>query len=105
MFNLSIVLWYVKDGRIESKRLRVSSDEKLLLIYTQICRNSSFVTDVEKRENLLNKIISSTVTDFKGQVAWISEMQRLPVKTSQKARFYGESFTVGGFKTDSREIT
>ena len=27
---------------------------------------------------------------FKGQVAWISEKQQLPVKTSGKASFYGE---------------
>ena len=27
---------------------------------------------------------------LKGQVAWISEKQRLPVKTSRKARFYGD---------------
>ena len=27
---------------------------------------------------------------FKGHVAWISEKQRLPVKTSAKANFYGE---------------
>ena len=34
---------------------------------------------------------------FKGQVAWISEKQRLPVKTSRKASFYGEKLHCGRF--------
>ena len=39
---------------------------------------------------------------FKGQVAWISEKQRLPVKTSGKANFYGEKLHCGRFY-DRRE--
>ena len=34
---------------------------------------------------------------FKGQVAWISEKQRLPVKTSGKASFYGGKLHCGRF--------
>ena len=34
---------------------------------------------------------------IKGQVAWISEKQRLPVKTSGKARFYDEKLHIGRF--------
>ena len=34
---------------------------------------------------------------FKGHVALISEKQRLPVKTSGKARFYGEKLHRGSF--------
>ena len=38
----------------------------------------------------------------KGQVAWISEKLRLPVKTSGKAGFYGEKLHRGRFY-DRRE--
>ena len=38
----------------------------------------------------------------KGQVSWISEKQRLPVKTSGKACFYGEQLHCGRFY-DRRE--
>ena len=41
-----------------------------------------------------NATFKSTV---KGQVAWISEKQRLPVKTSGKARFHGEKLHCGRF--------
>ena len=46
----------------------------------------------------LDSTITFYVLNNKGQVAWISEKQRLPVQTV-------ESFTVGGFTTNSREIT
>ena len=36
-------------------------------------------------------------TSFKGQVAWISEKQRLPVKTSGKASFYDKKIHCGRF--------
>ena len=34
---------------------------------------------------------------IKGQVAWISETQQLPAKSSGKARFYGEKLHCGRF--------
>ena len=42
-------------------------------------------------------LCTNALCTFKGQVAWISEKQRLPVKTSGKASFYDEKLHYGRF--------
>ena len=43
------------------------------------------------------------LSQVKGQVAWISEKQLLPVKPPERLVFTVRSFTVGDFTTDPRE--
>ena len=57
----------------------------------------NFILLMSHTHNLQNE-------ELKGQVAWISEKQRLPVKTSERLVFMVRSFTVGGFTIDSRDI-